>query len=122
MLALWMMAGCAQLQVESSVSACANYDFDDPAESKLESSVSGDVAQVWRSGVLRGNTDDAFSPTIEPDGDTISVREAWTEGTDGQEYCMEPRITITGLGSTVKVQWYTGQNAVPFDSVEVSPE
>ena len=123
MFALFSLIACGvgDLDVTSSTEACTDHDFINPAKSQLTTDVAGSTVLVWRTYVERDNADDVFAPEIIGEGNVLEVYEAWEAGSDGQEWCLEPRVTIRGLTGTLEVQWYTDSESVPFDTVEVEP-
>ena len=109
--------------ITPSTEGCQNYDFDDPQDSKIESSVKGDKADVYRSFVERENLDDAFDPEIVADGNVIEVHEAWVPGSDGNATCLEPHVLIEEFEATIEVRWFTpDDDNVPVDTVNLTPE
>ncbi len=121
---LLLLLACVGNPVLTPVTeGCQNVDPDDPQASKIVSSSKNGVGDVYRSYIDRANLDDVFEPEIVTDGDVIEVHEAWLEGTDGNETCLEAHLVIEEFGAPVEVRWYApDDDNVPVDTVTVSPD
>lgn len=121
MLALLLLFACAQdIVVAIDQVGCRDYDFEDPGESTLGSAWAGELATVWRTGVIVAE-DAAFDPVIETEGDVLHVREAWTAGT-AEDFCYEPTLNISGIVSGLEVRWYTDDAVIPFSTAVLEPQ
>lgn len=119
---LLLLACVGNPVITPTTEGCHNYDFDDPKDSKIESSVKGDKADVYRSYVERENLDDEFAPDIVAEGNVVEVHEAWVPGSDGNATCLEPHVIIEEFGATIEVRWFTpDDDNVPLDTVTLSP-
>ena len=114
-----LLFGCSEVRivVGHETNGCADYDPDNPPDEQLVVQEADLSMLVYRDGVEE--TCDSHSIQIWSWRTTGFVREFWTEGVADCSVCFNPTIIIKDPDpGTYEVEWYLGDNTVPFDNVE----
>ena len=115
-----LLFGCSEVRivVGHETNGCADYDPDNPPDEQLVVQEADLSMLVYRDGVEE-TCDSLFEPDLELEDNRVLVREFWTEGVADCSVCFNPTIIIKDPDpGTYEVEWYLGDNAVPFDNVE----
>lgn len=122
MLILALFACSGSVTLEPAQDGCSDFDYNDPAESKLVAELGDGSAVVRRTNVLLETTGLAFDPEIVPDDRVINVYEAWVvlEETGEGPFCYAPEVQLREGSGAFQVRWFLEEgDSTPFDTVEV---
>jgi hypothetical protein len=124
MLVLALLSACGSATLTPTQEGCQDYDFNNPDPITVEAHITDGDGEIRRSSLLRPGTDQVFVPDIQPDGDVISIFEAWTSESadDAPSTCYDAVVTVEGLNKKVQVRWFAEDDtSVPTDTIEVEP-
>jgi len=117
----WFIIGCAtELRILTDQPGCEDVDFNEPTEELIQYLVSDVGVEVSHTNT-ETYCDAVFEPEFISDGNVIEVYEYWSTPEDTScTTCFSPRIVIQDPPPGVyEVRWYIGDDAIPFDIVEI---
>ena len=117
LLPLLMACSDVRIVVGHETNGCVDYDPDNPPAEALVVEASGTSMLVYRDGVEE-TCDSLFEPELDLNGNRVIVREYWSEGFADCSVCFNPTLVISDPEpGAYEVEWYVGDNSVPFDNV-----
>ena len=118
-LMLVLACGPGSVTVSSDAPFCSNWDFDDPSAPSMEIEATSTRITVTRVGVYAA-CDANFSPDIQPDGQEISIYEAWDDNEGEADCCYSPKVQLDmDRGGKFVVDWYAEGDNAPTHSREI---